>query len=312
MNQRPTLSIAMTLKNASKTLMDVLKGISNIDYPKNLIKLIFVDGGSTDNSLEILRNFIKQVGKRYLKVDVESRSVGITEGRNIALSKCVGFYVVFIDSDVVVPPDILEYLTRRFKDDQKLAFINVPCLREKEYRGLLDQLFISRSESMGMSCAAIRLDSLDNVGRYFTGTPIAENPLELIHRLGKKGYKAIHSQDIHALHLKKTPATFKTYIAVCFHSVPSLHLPLLMKGNLKIIAKYVYYSLLLASIIIMPFYWPLFLSIWIPGVFYHLYKGKGDFKGLLFQVCGIILLFGVFKELVKKLKFKTSALCFKG
>jgi glycosyltransferase involved in cell wall biosynthesis len=294
----------MTLKNASWTLRAVLKGISNIDYPKNLIKLIFVDGGSVDDSLEILKDFVKQVGEKYFKVDVESRHVGITEGRNMALRKSVGLYVLFVDSDVVVPRDILEYLTEKFKEDHKLAFINIPCVREKETRGLLDQLFISRGESMGMSCAAIRLDALNEVGRHFTGTPIAENPLELIHRLSGRGYKALYSQDIYALHLKKTPATFRTYMAVCFHSVPSLHLPLLMKGNLKIIARYAYYSLLLVSIIIIPLYWPIFLAVWIPGLCYHLYRCKGDFKGLLFLASGLILLFGVIKELIKKIKAK--------
>jgi glycosyltransferase involved in cell wall biosynthesis len=292
------LTIAMTFKNASRSLRKVLNGISRIYYSKKLIKLVFVDGGSTDGSMQILKDFIKRETKNYSKIEVESKPVGITDGRNICLNRSIGSHVLFVDSDVVVPPEIVETLTKLFKNNERLAFINVPCLREEKNMGYLDKIFLSRDETMGMSCAAINLKPLSEIGKFFIGTEIAENPLELINRFRKNGYETITVKDIRALHLKKGPGTLRTYLSVCFQTVPKLHISLLKNKDVKIMAKYSFYTILLISIVISYLYWPLPIIIFSLGVGYHLYKSKGNPISLIFLITGIILVLGVLKELI--------------
>ncbi|MEM2058577.1 MAG: glycosyltransferase, partial [Thermoproteota archaeon] len=98
------ITVAMTLKNSLKTLPDVLQGIKNLQYDKKKIKIIFVDGGSTDGSLKILEEFRNQNIAEYNDIKVISGSYDITEGRNICIRNADGDFILFIDSDVVVPP----------------------------------------------------------------------------------------------------------------------------------------------------------------------------------------------------------------
>jgi len=299
------LTIAMTLKNAAWSLERALNAISEAEYPKNRIKLVFVDGGSTDGSWDILKNFVAREKTNYMDMEAISGAVGITEGRNICLAKSVGDFVLFIDADVVVPPDIIRSIVHLFEANRALAFINVPCIREHEVRGYLDKIFSSRDESMGMSCAALRLAPLNKAGRYFMGTPIAENPLELTSRLSREGYTSLSAKGLRALHLKKSPATLRNYISVCFYSVPRLHLPLLKKGDVKTVAKYSFYSTLLISVLTSPLFWPLPAILLAGGVCYHLYRSKGNPLGLVFLFSGIVLVLGVLREVFRSIAEKS-------
>jgi glycosyltransferase involved in cell wall biosynthesis len=299
--EKPKITIAMTLKNSSLTLGRVLEGISKINYPKKLIKLVFIDGGSTDNSVEILKDFSLKEAQNYLQIIVDSKPVGITEGRNLCLKEAIGDIILFVDSDVIVPSSIINSVIELFKKDERLAFINIPCIRDREIRGYLDKLFIDKQETMGMSCAAISLKALKDVGEYFVGTAIAENPLEMVYRFKKKKYKTINTFGIVALHLKKSPATLRQYIMTSFYSTPKLHLPLLKMGCKRIILKYIFYSGLLVSLLISYWSWiPLIIMLLI-GIGYHLAKSKGNPLSIVFLIGGIALVFGILCEVFKNL-----------
>jgi glycosyltransferase involved in cell wall biosynthesis len=104
----------MTLKNSVKTLPDVLQGIKNLQYDKKRIRIVLVDGGSTDGSLKVLEEFRNQNSDEYDDIKIISGSYDITEGHNICIHNADGDFVLFIDSDVVVPPDLLMEVEHHF------------------------------------------------------------------------------------------------------------------------------------------------------------------------------------------------------
>ncbi|MBO3842987.1 MAG: glycosyltransferase [Candidatus Brockarchaeota archaeon] len=221
------ITIAMTLKNSIKTLPEALQSIGNLQYDKKRIKMVFVDGGSTDGSLNVLEEFREQNIAEYND---------ITEGRNICIRNANGDFILFIDSDVMVPPDLLTEVKRLFSSNSKIAFINIPCVVEKGKEGWVDRFYRAIGEPQGMSRAALRVSALKDVGPYFVGFSRGENPNELFFRLRKKGYEYTVLKK-EALHIKQKPRGFIDYLKHCFTASVIYHHQEIRSGRKYLIAK---------------------------------------------------------------------------
>lgn len=290
-------TIAMTLKNAEATLHEVLKGLENIAYDKVRLKFVFVDGGSKDSSLSILQEFVSM--HKEMKTLLIKGNYDILEGRNLCIKHAEGRYLVFVDADVVVPSDILNSLVEIFRGE-KVAFVNVPCVVDKQSQswGMLDTLFDIRHEPMGMSCAAFRLSALKDVGAFFTGIPKGENPSELSARLKRKGYSAV-AAPFSARHLKSKSRSFWGYAKTSFLNMPFLHIQAIKSGDIKIIARYCYYSAVDLSLLLFWIVdWRITAALILIGVLYHLYKTRGDPRGLLFMATGLTIPIGIIRAFI--------------
>lgn len=214
-------------------------------------------------------------------------------------------FILFIDSDVVVPPDLLMEVEHLFSSDSRIAFINIPCIVEKNKEGWLDKFYRSIREPMGMSCAAIRRSTLDEVGAYFIGIPGGENPTELIFRLKKKGYRCIVSRK-EALHIKQKPRGFLNYLRSSFNSSVIFHYQEIRSGRMYLLAKYAYYMGLLISLFLIPFYTsffaPIFVSLFLVLVIIYMIRSHGNLSSLLAIIVGMVLPVGMLLLLVKKIR----------
>jgi len=74
------------------------------------IEYIFINDASTDESACILSQVIKKYPHRYSKVENLDTNGGISNARNIGLSKATGEYVTHCDSDDWVDPEMYETL----------------------------------------------------------------------------------------------------------------------------------------------------------------------------------------------------------
>lgn len=88
------ISIIIPVYNSKKYLNKCLDSIKNQTY-KNL-EVILVDDGSTDNSLEICKNYEKK-DKRF-KV-FHKKNGGTSSARNYGLKQATGDYITFMDND---------------------------------------------------------------------------------------------------------------------------------------------------------------------------------------------------------------------
>lgn len=289
----------MTLKNSIKTLPDVLQGIMDLQYDKRQVKMVIVDSKSTDGSLELLNSFKNENGNKFLSVEIMSQECDITEGRNICIDKAEGLFILFVDSDVIIPPDLANSIETMFLSDEKLAFVNVPCVVKGKQRGWLDKFFDAMREPMGMSCAAIRISALKEVGPYFIGFPTGgENPNELILRLRRKGYRKTVYKEA-ASHIKQKPRSFFQYFRSGFYSSSLHHLQEIKAGNRLLIMKYIYYTMLLVSLPLVAFFPYFFMFLGLIGVAYYLVRSKGNPIVLPALLVGIILPIGLLLWLLK-------------
>lgn len=110
MNNKIRVSIAVPIYNASKYFSRCLKSLFEQSY-KN-IEYVFVNDGSTDNSMDILYELTAKYPLRKNDVKIidrkENRGVAVT--RNDLLLNCSSDYIFFVDSDDYIDSDIIENL----------------------------------------------------------------------------------------------------------------------------------------------------------------------------------------------------------
>ena len=102
----PKISIIVPVYNQEKYLSKCLDNILEQTY-KNF-ELICVDDGSTDNSQNILKKYEKLDGRVEV---LYQKNSGAAVARNKGLSRAVGDYILFLDSDDEFDNNLLKVCT---------------------------------------------------------------------------------------------------------------------------------------------------------------------------------------------------------
>jgi cellulose synthase/poly-beta-1,6-N-acetylglucosamine synthase-like glycosyltransferase len=111
----PTYSFIVPTKNEETVIRRCLDGILNIDYPKEKIQIIIVDGQSTDDTMKICTEFEQKYPKTF-KVISEKTTSGKPAALNIALPYATGELIAVFDADSLPERDVLTKVTAYFSD----------------------------------------------------------------------------------------------------------------------------------------------------------------------------------------------------
>jgi len=113
----PEIDVVTIGVNAAATLAECLGSVRACRYAGRL-NLIYVDGGSSDRSLEIARSI---EGVQVVALEPEYPSPGL--GRNAGWRAGQAPLVQFLDSDTLLDPDWLARAVERMAQDQRLAAV---------------------------------------------------------------------------------------------------------------------------------------------------------------------------------------------
>ena len=103
----PTISLVVPNYQGGDTLAATLQSIVEQNYPK--LELIVVDGGSTDNSVEVIKQF-----EPHLTWWVSEQDRGQSHAINKGFARCTGEVVNWLCSDDVLAPDALQTIGKYF------------------------------------------------------------------------------------------------------------------------------------------------------------------------------------------------------
>lgn len=179
------LSIITINYNNAKGLESTLNSVLNQSYEG--IEHIIVDGASTDNSVDVIKEYVRKVesGKWRVKSVIWSSEPdrGIYDGMNRGIRKATGDYIQILNSgDLLATPDVTERminalhsLTRSTLNDKIGAPILYGNMIKKDYstgkiigksRTVEYSLRQYYSSTMNHDCCYIRRDLFDMYGLY--------------------------------------------------------------------------------------------------------------------------------------------------
>ena len=207
----PRLSVIVPVFNGRLQLPRCLEALSRSTFED--FEVIVVDDCSTDNT----RDIVERWGARYLRTP---RQIGPGGARNMGVRHARGLVMVFIDADVVVPPDALSLISDDFGLDAELAAVfgsydDAPAWSDflSQYKNLMHhyvhQTANERAATFWAGCGAVRRDVFLEFGGFDHekySKPSIED-IEFGFRLSQAGRRILLDKRVQVKHLKKwTPS----------------------------------------------------------------------------------------------------------
>ena len=115
----PKITIYVVNRNNENFLDECLNSIINQTY-KNL-EIIIVDDHSSDDSIQIIKNFKKENKKSIIIRN--KKKIGLVKSILKAVKKSSGKFIIRLDSDDYLESDAISKMYLGIKNDKKLAMI---------------------------------------------------------------------------------------------------------------------------------------------------------------------------------------------
>ena len=206
------ISIIIPTKNEGTVLGNCLNSIRNLDYEKDNIEVIIVDGHSNDNTVEIAEMY---------DCKVVYENIGSRGGAcNVGLRNAEGELVAFTDADCIVPKDWLKNIIKEFKDE-KIASVGGPNVtpdNDTDFAKCVGTVLVFLSKpgarygfnidrvtevfhNPGCNVAYIK-NTILKVGCFNENLTTCEDE-ELDYRIRKRGYKILFTPNAKVLHYRR-------------------------------------------------------------------------------------------------------------
>jgi glycosyltransferase involved in cell wall biosynthesis len=201
------ISVIVPVRNGRLHLPQCLDALVRSEY--STFEVIVVDDCSTDITPQIAERY----KTRYLQT---SRAMGPGGARNLGSQHARGDILVFIDSDVMVPPGLLSLLAEDFSRDPGVSAVfgsydDKPAWPTfiAQYKNLMHhyvhQISSESSVTFWAGCGAIRKSVFDEIGGFdgtqYTAPSIEDIALGL--KLVQSGRRIFLDKRIQAKHLKR-------------------------------------------------------------------------------------------------------------
>ena len=98
----PLVSVLIPAYNHEQFVQQTIRSIMAQTYQN--LELIIIDDGSTDHSVEKIKKYPVHL------IELEKEGYGNGHARNVAVKKAQGDYILFVDGDDYIEPDLLETL----------------------------------------------------------------------------------------------------------------------------------------------------------------------------------------------------------
>lgn len=119
MTNRPTVTIGLCARNAENIIKPSIESILAQDFPKESMEIIFVDDGSEDRTLNIMRTYASRLKARS-RIFGGPR-IGLGKARNTVVWNASGDYIVWVDSDTVIPSEHVRKQVEFMEENPKVA-----------------------------------------------------------------------------------------------------------------------------------------------------------------------------------------------
>lgn len=189
--------LVMWAKNGAKTLPRVLKRIDEVIPEENVVKKVFVDDHSVDNSIQIAKSFSWKV--------YENREGFISGGASEALKHVTSPFFISFEQDLLLARNWWQKVPEHMKHDPKVAVAQgmrfsttrvLRCLEEYS-----SERFKATRFNLSLDNNILRTSVIKRIGGFPKQYPISVD-LELFDILQKNGYRWVIDRNVISDHIR--------------------------------------------------------------------------------------------------------------
>jgi len=209
MSENQLISFIIPALNAENTIGACLESVQNLDYPKNLLEIIVVDNGSKDNTRAIAGRFTSKI--------LINDTATIAKLRNAGAKNATGEFIIFLDSDCVIPADWIKNALGHFNDNS-VGLVGTKICKLPDNANWIDKtwethLYRGKAQESARwlrSCAAmVRKDIFIAMGGFDESLTTCED-VEFGYRMQKQ-HRIIADKRLAPLHLNGHESILKFF-----------------------------------------------------------------------------------------------------
>ena len=200
----PFVSALLVTRNEKDYIRMSLMSLINQTYPKDKYEIVIIDGGSTDGTLDIIKDLQDKYNTEHFSIRVVPNPKKIlATGWNIGIKSATGEYVVRIDAHSTAEPDFIE------KSVETMLRVDAVCvggkLTSKSLNGEDNVISYVLSSPFGVGNSSFRVseeegyadtavyglykkDIFEKAG-YFDEKMVRNQDIEMHSRIKKEGGK---------------------------------------------------------------------------------------------------------------------------
>lgn len=181
------VSIVVPAYNVGQFIREALESIQRQTITN--WEALIVDDGSTDNTIEIVRNFIADDSRFRL---ISQANSGVSSARNTGLLAAEGTYLTFLDGDDMWKPTFLEELLEAFEENISVAYCGYSHLyanglyRKFSYpyaNGNILLPVVQGETQIHIGAMVVKKEFIDQLGLLFTEGCLVGQDQEFIWKL---------------------------------------------------------------------------------------------------------------------------------
>ena len=135
----PRVAVVITARDEAPIIDATLRSLDSLAYPRDLLKLVLVDDGSTDGMAEIAKVRAASMAHR-LRIVSHPSSAGKAQRLNEVILTLDSEYVLVLDADHWVPPNLLPRMLAGFEHDPEVACVQAASAVRNAGDNLLTKL----------------------------------------------------------------------------------------------------------------------------------------------------------------------------
>jgi cellulose synthase/poly-beta-1,6-N-acetylglucosamine synthase-like glycosyltransferase len=166
LRSHPTVSILISSFNEKYVIGRSLEAIKNLDYPKDKLQVVIADD-SNDQTVDVVDDKVRELNEAGITTIVSRRPAREhfkCGALNKAMEKVVGEFVLLLDADSIVTPDVLSKGIDAMETHPRASFVSFRYGHYNRNYNLITRLF-ALYQDMG--------DTLSKMGAYHIDVPFS-------------------------------------------------------------------------------------------------------------------------------------------
>lgn len=204
------VTIGLCVRNCEKTIGETLDSIISQNYPHNMVEIIVVDDGCHDSTIPVVMEKMSKTDINFEVIETGGRGLGMA--RQKVVDHANGKYIVWIDGDMVIPPDHISKQVEFMESHSRIgkARAKLGRFKSKTSNFLADSYFLAyigeagtQRKLTGIGGSICRVDAIKDAGGFDVHIKGAGEDIDLATRMLACGWDFLTSDAIFC-HMPKT------------------------------------------------------------------------------------------------------------